>query len=182
MTDTFTSKAAKKRALDDLSRQYERIRNGVETAILKARDAAGASPGDEPFHTLFWTAPFDLHHVRPKHIEALAGFGDFAAVADLVTAREVVKLTEVVTVDRANTIEAKIAKVRTSIIEEMERRKVRFAKGLDVSRLFGLHVYVNAHWVTNDHGTTFLRHFFYLNGELTSLNGIVAIAEITQKG
>ena len=42
-------------------------------------------------------------------------------------------------------------------------------------RFGGLLVSVNAHMVvTNDKGMTFVRHFFYLSGKLTPLNGIGA--------
>lgn len=38
-------------------------------------------------------------------------------------------------------------------------------------------LHANVHYVTNQHGTTFLRAFYYLNGTLTPLSIIIAAAE-----
>jgi membrane-associated HD superfamily phosphohydrolase len=60
----------------------------------------------------------------------------------------------------------------------MEGRKAQFVEGLEIARMFnGLPVSVNAHWVHGHKGTNFIRYFFYLAGELTPLNMIMAIAQ-----
>ena len=166
----FTSIAEQKRALDVVSRAYEKLRDGVMSRILDL-------PESDERHELYWDVPSILHHVRPTDIETYAPFG-FAPVAELIELRHQVKDVPIVKPERVSDAERRIEAVRATIVEEMERRKARFVEALELGRLFGgLRVTVNAHWVRNQHGTQFLRHFFYLDGRLTPLQIIIAVAD-----
>ena len=57
----------------------------------------------------------------------------------------------------------------------MERLQVRYLEAIDLCELVGDEGFrmkglsANSHYVTNEHGTTFLRTFYYLQGKLTPL-------------
>lgn len=188
----FLSKAAQKRALEQLSYAYAAIRSGVMDAILTDRgtfaDLDSPTPEQERLSALYWAVPAGLHHVRERHFEALAAYPAFAIVRDLIALRDAISIAEIAPAPAKPEIEIKAEKIRRSIVEEMERRKAVFVEGLDVSRLWNelfpredgkiaLPVSVNAHLVHGHKGTVFVRHFFYLRGKLTPLNTIIAIAE-----
>jgi hypothetical protein len=89
VTGTFTTKAARKDALDRLNRQYGKLRGQIHDAYLRGnRSAEGAMD-------LYYAAN-ELHQWRPKHSAAArALYPALAAVVDdvdaLVKAREAVK-------------------------------------------------------------------------------------------
>ena len=61
---------------------------------------------------------------------------------------------------------------------ELKLRQEQYNNALRLHDIFGgLPVHANVHYVTNQHGTTFLRAFYYLNGTLTPLSIIIAAAE-----
>ena len=171
----FASKAAQKRALDDLNRAFKSVRDGLMTAILVARTDVDEEKNREDY----WSIPFELHHIRDKHLEIAARYSEeFAIVRDLIALRAAIKSAEIAPPPAKPEIEVKAEKVRRSILEEMESRKAQFIEGLEVTRLFnGLPVSANAHMVHGHKGAVFVRHFFYLNGKITALNMILAIAE-----
>lgn len=165
----FASKAAQKRALDDLNRAYSRARDAATGAMLAAK-VDTVSPD-------YWELPFDLHNVRDRHVAILEVWTPGHAVADMVAMRAEIKAATIAA-PVVNETAAKVETVRRSIVEEMERRKAQFVQGLDMADRFGgLSVSVNAHWVHGHKGAVFLRHFFYLFGRLTPLNTIIAIAD-----
>jgi hypothetical protein len=64
----------------------------------------------------------------------------------------------------------------------MELRKSQYARGLELHEIFGnLRVSANVHMVRNQHGTTFIRAFYYMDGKLTPLNMILAVAQEIQR-
>lgn len=168
----FISKAAQKRALDDLNRAYSRARDEATNAMLAAkRDAGGDVSAD------YWELPFDLHNVRDRHVAIFTAWTPGHAVADMVAMRAEIKAAAIAA-PVVNETKARVETVRRSIVEEMERRKAQYVEALAIGRLFGgLPVSVNAHWVHGHKGAVFLRHFFYLRGRLTPLNTIIAAAE-----
>lgn len=182
----FTTLAAQKQTLGDLNRAYEATRDIThDNIIAAARDAIADWQGEGyPAYIAYLDRadlPFDLHQVRDRHLaifEEFTGDGDFAArVRELIALRAAVKSAEIVRVERSP-VEAKVEAVRKSLVDELALRRVQFAEGMDMARHFkGLPVSVNVHYATNQFGTTFLRHFFYLRGKLTPLNMIIAIAE-----
>lgn len=181
----FASKAAQKRALDELNRAYSIIRQEITDGILKARTADNLTENSADF----WAIPFDLHQVREKHLTIATRYGfeaqDIRNIADL---RAAIKGAELAAIPAKPESEIKAEGIRRSIMEEMERRKAMFVNALELGRIMGeifpdrkgaasLHVTVNAHWVHGHKGTDFIRHFFYLNGKLTPLATIIAAAE-----
>lgn len=182
----FLSMAAKKRALDELNRAYETIRDAAHGAQIAAapyqHSAVVLTEEQYAERGAFFRAndlPFDLHQVRDRHIEIIAKWdGDAQTVRDLIDLRAAIKDAEIAPAPAKPEAEQKAEAVRKSIIEEMEARKAQFVEGLEIARLFnGLPVSVNAHWVHGHKGAVFLRHFFYMRGKLTPLNMILAIAE-----
>lgn len=180
----FYAKAHQKEALDQLNRAYEAIRDKAHDLII---DEANATFG-QPQTPGAWDAwkqsyadrdlPFDLHQVRPRHLPILAQYGEFGAkVAQLIELREEIKAAPILPVIKDET-KAKIERVRETLIELIERRQGQFLEAVEIGHEFGgLPVTVNAHWVTHEKGTRFLRHFFYLNGKLTALVVILAAAQ-----
>lgn len=171
----FSSEAARKRALDLVARGYEAVRYATTDAILAAR----TPETDAKNSADFWAIPSDMHHVRDRHFEIALAYTDaFAITRDLLALRTAIKAAEIAAPAPRSEIEEKVEVVRRTIVEEMERRQAAFVQGLELARHFGrLPVSVNAHRVYGHKGTIFVRHFFYLNGKLTPLNTIIAIAE-----
>lgn len=188
----FASKAAQKRALEDLNRAFDRTRNALTDAILKAR----TPETEEQNHADYWGIPYDLHQVRDRHFEIAARYTeDFGIVRDMIALRAAIKAAPLAPAPVKSEIEVKAETVRRSIVEEMERRKAMFVEGLEIGRIFAalyprknkdgtdagpaasLPVSVNAHMVWGHKGAVFPRHFFYLRGKLTPLNTILAIAD-----
>jgi hypothetical protein len=88
---TFATKAARKDALDKLSRQYDKARDVIQKTYL-------ALPHDQRTEakTEVYYGPYQLNHWRPKHsAAALKEFPELAAtvktIEELVAAREAVK-------------------------------------------------------------------------------------------
>lgn len=170
----FASKAAQKRAMDDLNCAYRYEREALMKTILAARTPETA----EQNHADYWAVFADLHQVRERHFEIAARYADtFGIVREMIALRAAIKDAEIIAAPR-NESAAKVEAIRKTITEEMERRKAQYIEALEIGRHFGgLPVSVNAHWVHGHKGTVFLRHFFYLRGKLTPLNLIMAAAE-----
>lgn len=192
----FTTKAAQKEALAALNSAFGDVNGGHHRWAIEQADAEfshidweGLSDDDmrdtaiarmNAIHARH-DMPFDLHQVRERHLVQFEATGDRSVVEYLLGLREAFKGAEIVRVERSENVE-KVGKVRESIVALMERRKAQYVEALELGELFGgLPVTVTAHWVTNEHGTTFLRHFFYLRGKLTPLLVIIAAAEELQR-
>ena len=184
--DTFSSKAAQKRVLDDLNRAYNDARDAygeIYRVELFANDeaAGGRDAWDAAAFLDAREVPFDLHHVRDLHVERIGEYS--AEAANIVRAarfiRAEVKAAEIVPPVKADAAEKEAeARVQRSIREEMDRLGKMYHEALDLGRIFnGLPVSANVHMVTNAHGTTFLRAFYYLNGKRTPINVILAAAQ-----
>lgn len=180
----FTSKAAQKDALDCLNRAFAILTDGARGDILTAAadrfpnariDEAANVARIEFANTLgYWDLPDYPHLLRDKHEVMLNGRWDAACmVRDL---RNAIKSAPVVKAER-KADEREVA-IQKSIRDIMAMRRSQFERGLKVAELFGgLPVSVNVHLVTNQHGTTFLRAFYYLRGEMMPLNVILCIAQ-----
>lgn len=173
----FTSKAAQKSATDDLNRAHELCRKDIQDLVLNIeRDAR-----TEAQNTVYWNLA-DLHVWKPKHSElVLATFPEaeqtVRLIEELVALRAAIKAAPVVKAER-NPMAEREAVVTKSVRDLMELRKAQYARGLALHDIFGgLPVHANVHMVTNQHGTTFLRAFYYMNGELTPLNMILAVLD-----
>lgn len=178
----FLSKAAQKRALDDLNRAYSDIQRNVHDAVIThANETPELWDNTFPARWDFFREndlPFDLHQVRDRHFPIIEKWSDRAPVVrDLIALRAAIKEAEIAT-KPVNEEKEKVETVRKAIIDELEMRKAQYVEGLEIARLFnGLPVSVNAHWVYGHKGARFIRHFFYLRGKLTPLNMIIAIAQ-----
>lgn len=65
--------------------------------------------------------------------------------------------------------------MRESLADLMQRRGEQYAHAVKLGEVFGgMPVTANTHWVVNEHGHGFWRTFWYLDGELTPLNVLVA--------
>lgn len=194
----FLSMAAKKRAQEELSRAYTTIRDGAHSASIKFANGLGLDGEARTAHFNEFDLPFDLHQVRERHFPLIvrwAGQDAAELVSDMISLRNAIKDAPMAPAPVKPEVEVKAAAIRQSIIDEMEARKVRFVEALDLGRYFAEHfprlnkdgtdaapaaslpVTVNAHWVWGHKGAQFARHFFYLNGRLTALNTIMAVAE-----
>ncbi len=174
----FTSKAAQKRAFDSLNRAAGVLREDVHQLCwdLAKQDAAN----DERTDSAYWMN-FDLHVWGAKRRAELLGYlPEAEAIAnqydDLAALRASIKVAPIVPVERqACEITTKAI---TTLRELMEKRGEQYARGVQLTEVFGrLPVYANAHLVTNQHGTTFVRVFWFMLGELTPLNIIMAVLQ-----
>ena len=174
----FTSKAAQKRAFDSLNRAAGVLREDVHQLCwdLAKQDAANGERTD----SAYWMN-FDLHVWGAKRRAELLGYlPEAEAIAnqydDLAALRTSIKAAPIVPVER-ETCEI-TTKAITTLRELMEKRGEQYARGVQLTEVFGrLPVYANAHLVTNQHGTTFVRVFWYMLGELTPLNIIMAVLQ-----
>ena len=62
---TYESKAAQKRALEALSREYTKLRNIITNELLLLKTEANPEVDE-----LYWLLPYDLHNWRAKHEDA----------------------------------------------------------------------------------------------------------------
>lgn len=185
--DEFPSKAEQKRVLDRLNRAYDAAREAYGEAYraeLFANDErfGGRDKWDAAGFLAAREVPFDLHHVRDEHIARIEAYASRAAeiVAAARTARADVKATPVAARMVKTDVEIEERKIAISrtIEEEMKRLNLMYYQALDLGRAFGgLPVSANVHLVTNQHGTTFVRAFYYLDGKRTPLNVILAAAQ-----
>lgn len=177
----FKSQADKKRVNDRINSAYSAVRNDIQEAILAARNISECEAESECLSELYWSLP-DLHNWKAKHDTMFAAYPEqLAIIARLIEMREATKAATIVKVEK-DKIQQKTEEVRQVVISELERKKQRFIEGLELAKHFGgLSVSVNAHYVRNEKGTDFIRHFFYLEGKLTALNMIIAIAEELEK-
>lgn len=189
----FSSKAGQKRALDNLNRAYEEVRNAwhkgqIAQAPHQGLDRLMTEAEALERHAFFYgvasiDTPFDLHQVRDRHFDAFEKFlpGSSDTIRRLVELRSTVKAAEITPPAKDET-KALAKRVIESIVELMARRNAQYLEAIDLSEIVEGGVIIhgltaNSHYVTNEHGTTFLRTFFYLRGKLTPLNSILAGAQ-----
>lgn len=172
----FTSKAGQKEALSDVGRAYEILKGEIQNLYLEIPHAERT----EAQENVYWGMP-DLHNWKAKHAElATSVFPQSAEqvrqIEDLVNLRAAIKSAEVVKVERKENERA--TAIVKSIRDIMEQRKAQYARGLELHDMFkGLPVSVNVHLVVNQHGTEFLRAFYFMGGVMTPLNVILAVMD-----
>ena len=174
----FSSKASKKRALDNLNRAYDAVREEISNFMLRVP----REERDNTWNKLYWELPFNLYQWKAKHNDAFLGEGfekEVKEIKGLIEYREAIKSTEVVPPFKAESPEQKTREEIESYLHSLYKgQQEKYVNGVELADKFGgLHVTANAHWVTNQHGTVFTRHFFYLFGKLTALNTIIAVAQ-----
>jgi hypothetical protein len=191
MNDTFPSKAAQKREFEKLARVFEKLVDRV-TNVIGEKCRAEETVVDhvvtrtekgETINADFWAvACLGLHNFREKHAvifdRYLPGSADEGRA--LFAERQAIKAIPVVTPSKKNTLEQRVVATVVKSLEEKQAgylEQYEFCKHVGGVDFSGLSVSVSAHWVTNQYGTTFVRHFWYLHGKLTPLNVICAIAQ-----
>lgn len=185
LNDGFSSKAGQKDALRYVNDAYDMAKDQLSKACLAARDADFQMT--DAVKAVYWDVPSYPHQFKAKHGDLIrAAFGDrfhalIATVEGLVELRDTIKGATIVP-PMKDEAKAEAARIVESIRDRMDRLNVRYLEAIDLTTVFedgfvmkGLSA--NSHYVTNEHGTTFLRTFFYLNGRLTPLNLILAAAQ-----
>ena len=172
----FSSKAGQKAATDNLNRAYELLqRETIQRGLLEDRTLGGS---EEAWKTLYWGTP-DLHNWKAKHSAMYAPFFPeaVAAIERLAELRAEIKAAPIVP-PAAPEVSPFEVKARETITAWLERRRAQYVEALELAEVFGgLPVTATSHYVTNAHGTTFLRTFWYLRGKLTPLQIIIAAAQ-----
>lgn len=170
----FTSKSGRQTALSNLSQAYDM---GVKSMIHDELLQTDRAERDDQWTTLYWGIP-DFHNWKPKHSALFARFTENVALAEqLIALRASIKDAPVNAPARKEPSPYEV-KARETLMELLERRRSQYLEAVALGEIFGgLPVSANTHLVTNEHGTTFLRTFFYLRGTLTPLNTIIAAAE-----
>lgn len=182
----FSSKAGQKAASDEVTRAYEVAKRELADACL-ASDRDSDRNMAPAVAAVYWDVPSYPHQFKAKHGDLIrAAFGDrfddlIATILRLVELRETIKAAPVNAPVRREPSAFEVRLVET-MKARMDRLGVRYLQAIDLCdvvedgvRIKGLSA--STHYVTNEHGTTFLRTFYYLFGKLTPLNLILAAAE-----
>ncbi len=173
----FTSKAGQKAAMDSVTKAYELLRAEITTLVLGIEH----SERTEAHSNVYWDLPSYPHQWKAKHRElATSVFPQTASICDqieeLVALRQALKDAPVVKQERQE--DERVTLVQSTIRDMMEKRKAQYARGLELHDIFGgLPVHANVHLVTNQHGTTFLRAFYFMDDKLTPLSVILAVLQ-----
>jgi hypothetical protein len=184
LNNGFSSKAGQQSALADVNRAYELAHKELQNAVLSVAERHEADGSMKPvYHAVYWGIPSYPHQFKAKHAEAVrVAFGrayddTLQTIADLVELRATIKDAPVNAPVRAEPSPYAV-RAQEAIADLMARRREQYARALYLGEVFGgLPVSANSHWVINEHGTRFIRTFYYLAGRLTPLNLIIAAAE-----
>ena len=171
----FTSKAQQKNALDYLNRAYDCLR---DTKVRK-----GTTPQERWLESR--DLPMSLHHVKEKHRTVFQNLSiDCDLVYKLVQCRndfknfDIVKPTTKYDKNTALTtghimhiINEFVGTTNTKEKEEVFNKSLEEYIGKDLWKRVS-HTW---HFVTNSHGTKFIRVFWFLDGNFTKLSKILAL-------
>ena len=168
----FASKSAQKSAIENVTRAYDINAQAIRDLLLADRTIGG-----DNWSELYYYVPA-LHNWKAKHGATYAFAGDIIqSINDLVELRATIKNAAVAPVPAREVSKYEVAAIKT-IQDIITLRKTQYARAIDLGVIFnGLPVQAHTHQVTNQYGTTFLRTFYYLFGDLTPLNIIIAAAE-----
>jgi len=171
----FTSKAQQKDALDYLNRAYDCLR---DTKVYKS-----STPQERWLET--YDLPMSLHHVKEKHRTVFQNLSiDCDLVYKLVQCRndfknfDIVKPTTKYDKNTALTtghimhiINEFVGTTDTKEKEEVFNKSLEQYIGKDLWKRVS-HTW---HFVTNSHGTKFIRVFWFLDGNFTKLSKILSL-------
>ena len=171
----FTSKAQQKDALDYLNRAYDCLR---DTKVCK-----GTTPQERWLESR--DLPMSLHHVKEKHKTVFQNLSiDCDLVYKLVQCRndfknfDIVKPTTKYDKNTALTtghimhiINEFVGTTDTKEKEEVFNKSLEEYIGKDLWKRVS-HTW---HFVTNSHGTKFIRVFWFLDGNFTKLSKILSL-------
>lgn len=182
----FTTKSGQKQATDYLNRAFDRIRDAFRPLVWNLFDGDRENVDHEAWGQFLMTTgqeydlPFDLHHVRERHIAKVRELSEDLAnkIAFMVETRAAIKAAPIQKVEPKAAVSEYQRKAEMSLKELMEKRQAQYLEAVELGRIFeGLPVSANTHGVVNQFGTFFLRTYYYLNGKLTPLSVIIAAAE-----
>ena len=163
----FTSKAQQKDALDYLSRAYDCVSNAK---IVKGTY-------EERFEKVV-NIPHNLHNVREKHRSLFQNVSmDCDVIFQLLEYRNEFKSFEIIKPSKKNDELTTLI----DIVNETVSKEKEFPKQTEVTlqSYIGKDLYkrvsYNWHYVTNSHGTTFIRVFWFLDGQFTKLSTILSM-------
>ena len=164
----FTSKAQQKDALDYLNRAYECVR---KTMVHK-----GTTPQERWSETYY--LPMYLHLVKDKHRKVFENLSiDCDVVFQLLEYRNQFKSFEIIKPSKKNDELTNLM----DIVNEAVSKEKEFPKQTEVTlqSYIGKDLYkrvsYNWHYVTNSYGTTFIRVFWFLDGQFTKLSTILSM-------
>ena len=174
----FSSKSGQKDAVGDLNRACDIYYNELHSEMLQVE----YEDRSDEWHQLYHNVPFYIHLWNEKRRKQFAAYSDYVAkMDDLFALLAPIKEAVIVPPVKDET-KAKVEAIRMSLVDLIAKRNGQFVEGVSLVEHFGqLPVSVSAHYVTNAHGTHFIRHFFYMNGTLTPLNVIIAVLDATRK-
>lgn len=178
----YASKAEQKRELSALNSKFEKTSRVIMRGILaiKQNEMEGTERYQE-LHDMYWAMPHNLFQFTAKKAEIFREMfpAEVEEIESMQAQREEIKAAPIVKPEPKTKREKAIVNDIKAI---MERRKTQYLRGLELHEKFGkLNVHVNAHLVTNQYNTTFVRCFWYLNYELTPLSVILAVADATKE-
>tara|TARA_X000000368_G_scaffold158147_1_gene124596 strand:- start:96 stop:659 length:564 start_codon:yes stop_codon:yes gene_type:complete len=164
----FTSKASQKLALSYLNRAYECAR---KTMVHK-----GSTPQERWLES--YDLPFDLCHVREKHRPILQHLSiDCDLVFKLVEYRKQFKDFDIVKPTKKDDLATTMKIINDTVGYTKEypsesQRNLEHYFGKDLWK----RVTYTWHFVTNSHGTRFIRVFWFLDGKLTKLSELLLLS------
>lgn len=171
---TFSSKSQQKEALGAVTWVYSQVRDEIQDIILNTEGYRD----NKHLNDLYWDIPSYLHLWKAKHTKMFSEISEelVSKIEYLVAVRSEFKVKEVVKLEKADSEVTEMhSRVVKSVTELIEQRKAQYNHAIDLKEIFGdMGVSVTPHYVRNQHGTSFIRCFFFLNGKLTPLSVIMA--------
>ena len=163
----FTSKSKQKDALDYLNRAYDCLR---DTKVRK-----GTTPQERWLESR--DLPMSLHQVKEKHKTVFQNLSiNCDLVYKLVEYRNQFKEFDIVKPTKKNDLSTTIKIINDTVGYSKEypnesQRNLEHYIGKDLWK----RVSYTWHFVTNSHGTKFIRVFWFLDGNFTKLSKILSL-------
>lgn len=177
----FKSHASRQRALKGLNSAYSILRGKIHKELLSVIHAGEPVSAALASTVYYDYTPMDLHLFKGKHADKIISVVpqvEYLTVLalDLVKKRESVKNMPIIKKELAK------SGYKTDLYGKIQKRlellSVSSDPDLDCSEYFeDLKVSANVHLCRNYNDTVYVRVFFYLNGELTPLNTILALIQ-----
>lgn len=184
----FTTKAAQKRALDEVSRAYDAATSAIRQSIIESYKGLEDNRTTESTN-LYYDIPNSLAHWKEQFSVRTNEFAEktdtsaeikdlVAEIERMVKMRSAIKIASIEKIAKEDQPQAEIkARVYETLMQMNDRALANHSKGLQLMEFFGGHLPVTAdvHNVYMQNGTSYIRTFFFMNGKLTSLNTIIAV-------
>jgi hypothetical protein len=175
----FATKSEQKANLKALNKLAEKEGENLRDALLIIRNDTTDLEKKEELNDLYYAVPYYLSMWTKNKRKMFKSFPEFVSTMDALKEQyNEVKNADICPVAK-DTAEI-VDETAKDIIKDMlnSGKKV---EDHNISKLFdGLKVTVNAHYVYRN-GSSFIRCFWYLNGNVTAYNKIVAIVAERKK-